>query len=114
MSAAHYDEAYDDSGEPRPHYRAALEALAQHDLSELGKRLRERVLEREVRYGSTGPDAFVIDAVPRMFTPEEWEVLDRGLAQRVRALDAFLRDAYGERRIVEAGRVPARLIEDGA
>ena len=110
----YYDEAYEDSGEPRPHYRAALEALAQHDLSELGRRLRERVLEREVRYGSTGPDAFVIDAVPRMFTPEEWETLDRGLAQRVRALDAFLRDAYGERRIVEAGVVPARLIEDGA
>ena len=86
----------------------------QHDLSELGRRLRERVLEREVRYGATGPDAFVIDAVPRMFTPEEWETLDRGLAQRVRALDAFLRDAYGERRIVEAGVVPARLIEDGA
>ena len=110
----YYDEAYEDSGEPRPHYRAALEALAQHDLSELGRRLRERVLEREVRYGSTGSDAFVIDAVPRMFTPEEWETLDRGLAQRVRALDAFLRDAYGERRIVEAGVVPARLIEDGA
>jgi len=76
-------------------------------------RLRARTLEREVRYGSTGPDAFVIDAVPRMFTVEEWDQLDRGLAQRVRALDAFLRDAYGERRIVEAGVVPARLVEDG-
>ena len=71
-------------------------------------------LEREVRYGSTGPDQFVIDAVPRMFTREEWDTLDRGLAQRVRALDAFLRDAYGERRIVEAGVVPDRLIGDGA
>ena len=112
--AGFYDEAYEDGGEPRPHYRAALEALAQHDLSELGERLRARTLEREVRYGATGPDKFVIDAVPRMFTAQEWETLDRGLAQRVRALDAFLRDAYGERRIVEAGVVPARLIEDGA
>jgi uncharacterized circularly permuted ATP-grasp superfamily protein len=110
----HYDEAYEDSGEPRPHYRAVLEALAQHDLSELGTCLRERVRALEVRYGSTGPDAFVIDAVPRMFTAGEWETLDRGLAQRVRALDAFLRDAYGERRIVEAGVAPARLIDDGA
>jgi uncharacterized circularly permuted ATP-grasp superfamily protein len=114
VSDRYYDEAYEDSGEPRPHYRAALEALDAHDLGELGRKLRERVREREVRYGSTGPDAFVIDAVPRMFTAEEWETLDRGLAQRVRALDAFLRDAYGERRIVEAGVVPARLIEDGA
>ena len=49
-----------------------------------------------------------------MFSAGEWDLLDRGLAQRVRALDAFLRDAYGERRIVDAGVVPARLIEDGA
>jgi uncharacterized circularly permuted ATP-grasp superfamily protein len=109
-----YDEAHEESGEPRPHYRAALEALRDRDLAELGRALRERVLEREVRYGSTGPDAFVVDAVPRLFTPEEWDVLDRGLAQRVAALDAFLRDAYGERRIVEAGVIPARVIEDGA
>ena len=114
MSGAYYDEAYEPSGEPRPHYRAALEALEQHDLAELGRKLRARVLEREVRYGSTGPDAFVIDAVPRMFSEDEWDTLDRGLAQRVRALDEFLRDAYGERRIVEAGVVPARLVEEGA
>ena len=88
-----YDEAYEQGGEPRPQYRAALEALHAHDLTKLGEQLRARTLEREVRYGSTGPDKFVIDAVPRMFTTEEWDRLDRGLAQRVRALDAFLRDA---------------------
>ncbi len=114
MGADHYDEAYEDSGEPRPHYRAALDALRERDLTDLGRRLRDRARDCEVRYGATGPDAFVIDAVPRLFTPEEWETLDRGLAQRVRALDAFLADAYGERRIVEAGVVPGRLIEDGA
>jgi len=110
----YYDEAYEPGGEPRPHYRATLEALHAHDLVTLGEQLRARTLEREVRYGATGPDAFVIDAVPRMFTLEEWDQLDRGLAQRVRALDAFLRDAYGERKIVEAGVVPGRLVEDGA
>jgi uncharacterized circularly permuted ATP-grasp superfamily protein len=110
----YYDEVYEPSGEPRPHYRAAMEALGGADLAALGEQLRATTLEREVRYGSTGPDKFVIDAVPRMFSPQEWDQLDRGLAQRVRALDAFLRDAYGERRIVEAGVVPGRLIEDGA
>jgi uncharacterized circularly permuted ATP-grasp superfamily protein len=114
VGAAYFDEAYEDGGEPRPHYRDALEALAERDLRELGEQLRARVREQEVRYGSTGPGAFVVDAVPRLFTADEWAALDRGLSQRVRALDAFLRDAYGERRIVEAGVVPARLIEDGA
>ena len=93
MGEIFYDEVYEDSGEPRPHYRAAMEALGAVDLAALGEQLRARTLEREVRYGSTGPDRFVIDAVPRMFSPREWDRLDRGLAQRVRALDAFLRDA---------------------
>ena len=94
---AYYDEAYEGSGEPRPHYRAALDALGVADLDELAEELRAEVRERGVRYGSTGPGEFVVDAVPRLFTREEWEGLERGLAQRMRALDAFLRDAYGER-----------------
>src|SRR4051794_11203638 len=91
-----------------------MEALGAADLAELAEELRAEVRERGVRYGETGPGEFVVDAVPRLFTAAEWEALARGLSQRIRALDAFLRDAYGERRIVEAGRVPARLIEDGA
>jgi uncharacterized circularly permuted ATP-grasp superfamily protein len=66
----YYDEVYERSGEPRPHYRAAMEALGAADLVALGKQIAG--------------------------------------ARR------FLRDAYGERRIVEAGVVPGRLIEDGA
>jgi uncharacterized circularly permuted ATP-grasp superfamily protein len=110
----YYDEVFSDDGAPRPHYRGAMEALGAADLAELAEEMRAEVRERGVRYGETGPGEFVVDAVPRLFTAEEWEALERGLSQRIRALDAFLRDAYGERRIVEAGRVPARLIEDGA
>ena len=51
--------------------------------------------------------------MPRLFTREEWDGLARGLEQRMRALDAFVRDAYGARRIVDAGHVPLRVIEDG-
>src|SRR3954463_5443603 len=91
-----------------------MEALGAADLAELAEEMRAEVRERGVRYGETGPGEFVVDAVPRLFTAMEWEELARGLSQRIRALDAFLRDAYGARRIVEAGRVPARLIEDGA
>ena len=60
-----------------------------------------------------GDDAFVVDPVPRLIERAEWERLERGLAQRVRALNAFLADAYGERQIVDAGRIPERVI-DGA
>jgi uncharacterized circularly permuted ATP-grasp superfamily protein len=111
--AEFFDEAYGDDGEPRAHYRAVLDTLGAADLPELAEELRAEVRERGVRYGTTGPGEFVVDAVPRLFTPAEWEGLERGLEQRMRALDAFLRDAYGERRIVEAGRLPLRVIEDG-
>jgi uncharacterized circularly permuted ATP-grasp superfamily protein len=114
VGQSYYDEAFGDDGEPRPHYRGAMEALGAADLAELAEELRAEVRERGVRYGETGPGEFVVDAVPRLFTTAEWDELARGLSQRIRALDAFLRDAYGQRRIVEAGRVPARLIEDGA
>ena len=40
----------------------------------------------------------------------EWEVLEKGLVQRVSALNAFLEDVYHEQRIVRDGRVPADLV----
>jgi uncharacterized circularly permuted ATP-grasp superfamily protein len=50
------------------------------------------------------------DIVPRVLTTGEWARLARGLEQRVKALNAFIADVYGERAIVRAGRVPEDLI----
>ncbi|HUR86228.1 MAG TPA: circularly permuted type 2 ATP-grasp protein [Solirubrobacteraceae bacterium] len=61
---------------------------------------------------SFGPDPFLVDAVPRVITGEAWDELAAGLQQRVRALNAFVADAYGERRIVAAAVVPASLIDE--
>jgi carboxylate-amine ligase len=52
-----------------------------------------------------------LDPVPRVIGADEWDELKVGLAQRVKALTAFVADAYGPRRIVQAGVVPARVIE---
>ena len=57
---------------------------------------------------SFGPDPFVVDPVPRLIRGGEWDPLAAGLAQRARALNALLRDAYGERRIVQAGVLSER------
>ncbi|HYH61539.1 MAG TPA: circularly permuted type 2 ATP-grasp protein [Solirubrobacterales bacterium] len=54
---------------------------------------------------------FVLDPIPRIVEAAEWEELERGLAQRARALNALLADAYGERRIVTEGVIPARVID---
>ncbi|MGL4240199.1 MAG: circularly permuted type 2 ATP-grasp protein, partial [Beijerinckiaceae bacterium] len=50
------------------------------------------------------------DIVPRILTMPEWEKLAKGLEQRVKALNAFIADAYGDREIVAAGIVPEDLI----
>ena len=56
---------------------------------------------------------FRVDPVPRLITADEWEHLSTGLAQRVRALNEFIADAYGERRMVAAGRLPERVLASG-
>jgi len=54
---------------------------------------------------------FAVDVVPRIIAGEAWEAVERGLIQRIRALNAFIADVYGERRAIAAGVVPGRLIE---
>ncbi|HVY86037.1 MAG TPA: circularly permuted type 2 ATP-grasp protein [Caulobacterales bacterium] len=52
------------------------------------------------------------DIIPRVIDANEWAVLENGLKQRVRALNAFLADIYNKREIVAAGKIPAQMIED--
>ena len=50
------------------------------------------------------------DIVPRVLTAQEWRLIERGLTQRVAALNAFLADLYGPQEVLKAGVVPAELI----
>ncbi|KGJ11257.1 circularly permuted type 2 ATP-grasp protein (plasmid) [Paracoccus versutus] len=67
-------------------------------------------------YGEGGdPDRLIpFDMMPRVFLQSEWRRLERGIKQRARALNAFLRDVYGRGEIVRAGRIPARLVYQNA
>jgi carboxylate-amine ligase len=55
---------------------------------------------------------FPVDLVPRVIAAEDWVPLQAGLKQRVRALEAFLHDAYGPRAAVADGVVPAWTIDE--
>jgi carboxylate-amine ligase len=54
---------------------------------------------------------FAVDLVPRIVTAREWEELRAGLVQRARALELFLRDVYGEQRVLADGVVPREVVE---
>ena len=107
-----YDEACDDSGAIRPHYRPLMDALADVDLDELNRCVAHDLHSRGAMFGTSGGETpFRVDPVPRLIEADEWHDVERGVAQRVRALNAFLADVYGEQRIVEAGCVPKLVLE---
>jgi uncharacterized circularly permuted ATP-grasp superfamily protein len=106
-----FDEAYERSGAPRAHYRGLLRALDGRDLGDLGREVAQAAADRGITFGEEPDGAFLVDPIPRLITADEWRALEAGLVQRVRALAAFVADAYGERRIVSAGVVPAYVID---
>ena len=104
-----HDEAFESKGGARPHYRPVMEALEESDLDGLAAASAHAVRDRGAYFGKS--DAFAVDPVPRVISAEEWRGLAAGLVQRVRALNAFLDDVYGERRIVAEGVIPPRVVD---
>ncbi|HEX9967341.1 MAG TPA: circularly permuted type 2 ATP-grasp protein, partial [Solirubrobacterales bacterium] len=104
-----WDEAFDSTGGPRPHYEPVLEALERHDLSELHARVQGDCDARGVSFGDGQP--LKVDPVPRVLNAEEWGALEAGILQRARALNAYVADVYGEQRIFESGALPRHLLE---
>jgi carboxylate-amine ligase len=118
-----FDEAVSREGTVLPHYGwmfRTLERMGPGGLIAAQGALRSEQRARGVTFrvadgpeGSTGPDRlFPLDLVPRIVTAEDWTGLTAGIEQRVRALEAFVRDVYGERRIVTDGVVPAQVVDD--
>ena len=109
LESGNFDEAFAEAGAPRPPYAELLVALAQQDLVALRERVRSNVAAAGLQFG---PERQIpVDPVPRLIEAGEWEVLEPGLLQRARALNAFVADAYGPQRIFDAGVVPRRLLE---
>jgi uncharacterized circularly permuted ATP-grasp superfamily protein len=113
-----YDEMFGAAGQPRAHYAALFEQLGTLPANELQR--RQQVADRAFLhqgitftvYGdSRGTERiFPYDLLPRIITSDEWRQLERGLTQRITALNLFLRDIYHEGRILRAGVVPRDLI----
>ncbi|GAB3014859.1 circularly permuted type 2 ATP-grasp protein [Niabella terrae] len=53
---------------------------------------------------------FPFDIIPRIIEAREWELIDRGVKQRLRALNVFLKDVYHQQFIIRDGIIPAQLI----
>ena len=114
-----YDEMFLPDGSPRPEARRLVERIEALPDGELVR--RHQAAERSLLYtGITftvyGDDAgteriFPFDIVPRIVSRETWDPIERGLKQRVEALNLFIDDVYHDRKIVRDGVVPADVIE---
>ncbi len=107
-----FDDAVDPDGAVRPAARPVIDLVLEHGPAELAAAVRDEVAARGIRFASVdGDDTWHVDPVPRVIPGDEWDALAAGLAQRVRALEAFVADVYGERRIVAEGVMPARVLD---
>jgi uncharacterized circularly permuted ATP-grasp superfamily protein len=109
-----WDEMFVSAGVTRPAYEAvvaAVQALDADDLKSRAESLARGFLDRGVTFDVGGVERpFPIDIIPRIIEASEWDVVSRGVAQRVRALEAFLADVYGPRQVVKDGVVPQRVL----
>ena len=109
-----FDEMFDGDGGLRGPYKGIHKALAPSDAGELEARsdaLGRAFVDQGITFSLSGQERpFPLDLVPRVIAAAEWNKLERGITQRVKALEMFLADIYGDQEILRDGVVPKRLV----
>jgi uncharacterized circularly permuted ATP-grasp superfamily protein len=113
-----FDEIFESGGRVRPEAEPLVRMIDSMDEGDL--RRRQEAAERALLYSGItfnvyGDKAgrekiFPFDIVPRIVRWSEWERIERGLRQRIHALNLFLDDVYHDQRIAKAGVVPEHVI----
>src|ERR1700723_2030052 len=113
-----FDEMQDSGGAVRPAYAELKDWLGQIPPDVLDYRRREaELLFRRIGitfavYGDPEAQERLIpfDVIPRIIAAKEWDIVRRGLEQRMKAINAYIKDVYGRREILRAGVVPEELV----
>jgi uncharacterized circularly permuted ATP-grasp superfamily protein len=113
-----YDEMFEPTGRARAHCHSLFDELRVATHTELGQRQMEAdkaFLTQGITFTVYGDNQgteriFPFDLVPRVITASEWETLERGLTQRLTAINLFIKDVYHDGRILAEGIVPRELL----
>ncbi len=113
-----YDEMLEGSGVVRSHYAhlyEMLQALPAEELRRNQQLADLSFLHQGITFTVYGREEgtekiFPNDLLPRILTSAEWNVIERGLTQRITALNLFLKDIYHEGKILNDGVVPRELV----
>ncbi|BBZ42462.1 circularly permuted type 2 ATP-grasp protein [Mycobacterium conspicuum] len=113
-----YDEFVDDAGNVRPAWTELAAALGERGragLDRLHSVVNNLIDNDGITYTGAGghgaePGPWRLDPLPLLLSVVDWEVLEAGLVQRSRLLDAVLADLYGPRRALTSGVLPPELL----
>jgi uncharacterized circularly permuted ATP-grasp superfamily protein len=113
-----FDEMFARDGTPREHYAAVSSRLTALGPAAFARRVRmadltfrNQGITFTVYSDRRGVEKiFPFDLVPRLIPANEWELIERGLTQRITALNLFCQDIYHEQRILREGIIPPELI----
>ena len=113
-----YDEMFTEDGMVRPHYTEALEKFLNLPPDEIVRRKRsvdlsfltQGITFNVYGHGEGTEKIFPYDLMPRIITGTEWAHIEKGLTQRITALNLFLHDVYNEGKILNDGHVPREIV----
>ncbi|HBY63233.1 MAG TPA: hypothetical protein DEH78_25710, partial [Solibacterales bacterium] len=113
-----YDEMFTGDASPRSHYEPLYDVLLDLPGEELRRRKQASdlyFLHQGITFTVYGREEgteriFPHDLIPRIITGPEWETIERGLAQRITALNLFLKDLYSNANILNDGTLPRDLV----
>jgi uncharacterized circularly permuted ATP-grasp superfamily protein len=117
-TARFFDEVFSSPDQPRTHYQLLVDRFNQMNAEDLAAR-RQTVnfffLNQGVTFTVYSSDEgieriFPFDLLPRVVPGAEWQLLERGLTQRITALNLFLHDLYHDQKILKDKVIPAELI----
>lgn len=116
-----FDEMFEAPGQVRPHYQSLLrrfEELSEREFHDKRKAVDLSFLRMGITFTVYGDEKgteriFPFDLVPRIIPNKEWQTIEKGLEQRITALNLFLHDLYHDQKILKDGVIPAHYIHSG-
>jgi uncharacterized circularly permuted ATP-grasp superfamily protein len=113
-----WDEMFDESKQVREEYKIVMDYLGQESTEELNKKeelskllfMSQGITFTVYNSGEGIEKIFPFDIIPRIITSDEWAFIEKGIKQRVTALNLFLKDVYSDQFIIKDGIVPIDII----
>lgn len=122
QNSTFFDELFDEKGNVKDIYKRLFEIYSEHsidDFAQLNNKAKSSFFNQGITfqvYGEqeTKEKIFPFDLFPRIIDAKEWEHIEKGVLQRSKALNLFLKDIYKDKNIIKEGIVPLDLISSSA